>query len=275
MASSNIPEIKSGFFGGATELAKYLIDQGAQRERDTMESLQKVVDIDGIKYIWNRNSNCWNPIKPVLLTPPDKPVPPTFHAYTLNGLIDYIKEDVEGVLPSKYEERLILHVVDYRTVRLLSHPSENQRERHVIAECVATLPSIQFGSYIDTERFITMLLSNFIDTEARESLFKVLKSMTKEQNCNTADDGVSQVVTVRQGITTAANVTFKNPVPLKPIRTFTEVEQPESNFTLRINEEACAALYEADGGAWKNEAVANIRDYLRDNLKGCYVCVIA
>lgn len=275
MASSNTPEIKSGFFGGATELAKYLVEQGAQRERDTMESQQKITEIDGIKYVWNRNSNCWNPVKPVLLTPPDEPVPPTFHAYTLNGLIDYITEDVEQVIPSEYADRLILHVVDYRTVRLLSRPSKNQRERHVIAECVATLPSIEFGRYLDTERFITMLLSNFIDTDARESLFKVLKSMTKEQNCNTADDGVSQVVTVRQGITTAANVTFKNPVPLKPIRTFTEVEQPESNFTLRINEDACAALYEADGGAWKNEAVANIRDYLRDNLRVCNVCVIA
>jgi hypothetical protein len=26
------------------------------------------------------------------------------------------------------------------------------------------------------------------------------------------------------------------------------------------------AIYEADGGAWRNQAIVNIREYLKDNL---------
>ena len=80
---------------------------------------------------------------------------------------------------------------------------------------------------------------------------------------------------VEQGVSMASNVTFKNPVPLKPIRTFAEIDQPESNFTLRVNDSAQAALFEADGGVWKNVAVALIKDYLKSNLYGCNVSVIA
>lgn len=128
---------------------------------------------------------------------------------------------------------------------------------------------------MDTETFNTMLLSMFIETQARADLFKVIKSMTKEQNLNTTDDGVSQVITVKQGVSLASNVQFQNPVPLKPMRTFAEIEQPESNFTLRVNEDAQAALFEADGGAWKNEAVKKIKDYLNRNLYGHNVVIIA
>lgn len=53
------------------------------------------------------------------------------------------------------------------------------------------------------------------------------------------------------------------------------VDQPESNFTLRVNGEACVALFEADGGAWKNEAVENIKQYLVAGTYASNVVVIA
>jgi len=55
-------------------------------------------------------------------------------------------------------------------------------------------------------------------------------------------------------------------VKLKPYRTFNEVEQPESEFLLRLSDGAQVALYEADGGAWKLTARRNIADYLRKQL---------
>ena len=54
-----------------------------------------------------------------------------------------------------------------------------------------------------------------------------------------------------------------------------EVEQPESPFILRFNENANAALFEGDGGAWKLRAVENIRAWLAGKLEGCNVEVIA
>ena len=59
------------------------------------------------------------------------------------------------------------------------------------------------------------------------------------------------------------------------MRTFSEIEQPESNFVLRVDRDANIALFEADGGAWKNAAVARIRDYLKWRLSDCPVVVIA
>lgn len=276
MAASTTPEIKgAGFFGGATELAKFLVEQGMKCERESMENLQKVIEINDQKYVWNRNNYRWEPVKPVTFIPDDMPVPAAYTCFTLDGLIDYIVENVEGLIPSDPERRLILQVVDHTTVKLMSHPSVFHKERNVIARCDAHVPDIEFGRYMDTESFNTQLLSKFIDTPARAELFRVMKSMTKEQGCTTTDDGVSQVITTKQGVSMAQNVVFQNPVPLKPMRTFTEIEQPESNFTLRVNEDADCALYEADGGAWKNVAVANIRDYLRSKLIGHNVVVIA
>lgn len=277
MANTPIELKETGFFGGATELAKYLVETGAKTERENMkiEAMQKITEIDGQKYRWNSNNNIWVPIEPVKFIPQDDVVPDSYIFFTLDGLIDYIQENVEGLIPTDPEHRLILHVVNHTSVRLMSHPSEHHKERHVIARCEAHVPEITFGRYMDTEQFNTQLLSKFVETDSRETLFKVIAAMTKEQSCNTTDDGVSQVITVKQGVSMAANVTFKNPVPLKPIRTFVEVQQPESNFTLRVDEDANCALYEADGGAWKNEAVKNIGEYLKNNLYGCNVVVIA
>jgi len=67
----------------------------------------------------------------------------------------------------------------------------------------------------------------------------------------------------------------KNPVTLTPYRTFREVAQPVSPFVLRFNEDAQAALFTGDGSVWKLEAVGLIAEYLRHNLLGYNVKVIA
>lgn len=59
-----------------------------------------------------------------------------------------------------------------------------------------------------------------------------------------------------------------NPVNLIPYRTFLEVQQPASDFIFRMKSSCgvqCAIL-EADGGAWKNEAMNNIKEYLKNAL---------
>ena len=53
-------------------------------------------------------------------------------------------------------------------------------------------------------------------------------------------------------------------------RTFLEVEQPKSEFILRMEQDkydgiACA-IFEADGGAWKIAATKAIKDYLQFEL---------
>ncbi|MEB9776454.1 hypothetical protein P4K25_31445, partial [Bacillus cereus] len=62
------------------------------------------------------------------------------------------------------------------------------------------------------------------------------------------------------------NAKVPNPVQLSPYRTFVEVEQPESKFVFRMREGARCGLFEADGGAWKLEAMNNIKEYLKEAL---------
>lgn len=69
-----------------------------------------------------------------------------------------------------------------------------------------------------------------------------------------------------------ADAVIPSPVRLKPYRTFTEVDQPESDFVFRMKEDKYdgvqCALFEADGGAWKLHAMESIQEYLEEQLKG-------
>ncbi len=87
---------------------------------------------------------------------------------------------------------------------------------------------------------------------------------------NYGDDGVTQKATVSKGIASKEQCIVPNPVHLQPFRTFVEVDQPESAFVFRMRDDGRdgvqCAIFEADGGAWKNEAMENIRAYLQDEL---------
>lgn len=77
----------------------------------------------------------------------------------------------------------------------------------------------------------------------------------------------SQKVTVKTGVASVSDAVVPNPVTLAPYRTFPEVEQPESKFIFRMKEGPTAALFEADGGAWRNTAILGIKEYLKEALK--------
>lgn len=63
-----------------------------------------------------------------------------------------------------------------------------------------------------------------------------------------------------------AVVEIKPRVMLRPFRTFLEVEQPESEFLLRVDPDEGIGFFEADGGIWKLEAKKNIADYFLKNM---------
>lgn len=268
-----------GFFNGSKEIAELLLETGREVqnagdmlacERD--EFNREMKEIGGVMYRYDVTAHRWVPFEQEL--PEDEPVPDMLEFFTLSGLVDYININSEGLIPTD-GTRLILQVVNERRVELLSQPSLHRKERHVIAWAEAHTPGITFERYMDSDSFATELLSKFIDTVARATLFSVIKSMTKEQSATITDDGVGQNITVKSGVSMAGTLTFQNPVPLRPRRTFAEVEQPESNFTLRVDQEANAALFESDGGAWKLDAVNAVREYLAQNIENPAVVVLA
>src|SRR5690606_11961476 len=98
-----------------------------------------------------------------------------------------------------------------------------------------------------------------------------LGNVRTEASVGTSDDGVTQKVEVKAGISMVGMAEVPNPVTLAPYRTFHDVTQPESPFVLRVKmegERAFAALFEADGGRWQQTAVQEIAAWLEKELKG-------
>lgn len=121
--------------------------------------------------------------------------------------------------------------------------------------------------FLEIEKVIILLKSAFVATESRDKLIAVLGNIMEENIQNTSDDGISQKVVAKTGIATKANVIIEPIISLVPYRTFLEVDQPEGEFLLRLHNGPEAALFEADGGAWKIEA--------RRNIKLCFETALA
>lgn len=262
--------------GSKMEAATYTTPEAARAELEYMvgigaakraaEEAVQLLTIDGYTYTAFRGQ--LSRVKPVKDEQPD-----VFEAFSLSGLVDYIRTDVDGI----FSDPSMLHtvrVIDPKHVEVLTPLHGYYKERDVVARCTALTPKIRFGDFLGVEEFQIMVQSMFADSVNRALVLQLSGSLRREQSTQTADDGVSQKVTINRGVATADDVIVKNPVTLKPLRTFYEVEQPDSPFILRFNEDAEAALFEGDGGAWQLRAVENVRAWLSDKLSGCNVVVI-
>ena len=192
-----------------------------------------------------------------------EPKPDEIETTTLTALINYLKSGID----SKSSEKLLVHIISPSKVALYSE-LRNDVERDMYMVCNALTPNnITFNRFVEPEQFNIMLQSSFVDNEDRKKLLKVTGTISDKAVKEVGDDGVSQAVTIKTGVATVNDVKVPNPVNLAPYRTFPEVEQPESAFIFRMQSGPSAALYEADGGAWRNEAMENIKEYLVKNLE--------
>ena len=191
-----------------------------------------------------------------------EPVASKLTVSTLTGLVDYIKTNVDHL-----EGKLLIQVKSPEEVALYSPlNADREREKYVSAEAI--LPNnVVYDRFLDTERFNIMLQSAFVDDEDKSKLLKYTALITDDTVKNFGDDGISQKVTVKTGVASVSDAVVPNPVTLAPYRTFPEVEQPESKFIFRMKEGPTAALFEADGGAWRNTAILGIKEYLKEALK--------
>lgn len=116
------------------------------------------------------------------------------------------------------------------------------------------------------EQAIIELRSKFSPGPGVDYLLDLLSRMSKDSGVTTRDNGVSQEVEARQGVSLKALVQVKPRVALRPFRTFLEVEQPVSEFLLRLDDDGNVGLFEADGGMWQQTAKASIAAYFEDKL---------
>lgn len=181
---------------------------------------------------------------------------------SLTSLVEYVRKQLDDT--GEYAN-LIIHVTDHDTVEVKTE-LDDESKRRTLAVVKAIIPAINFGRYVDVETFNIMMQSNFIPNGDSEVVLNYASAIKIDKGAEIADNGVSQVTTIKTGVSTLQLAKAPNPVTLKPYRTFQEVDQPESKFVFRINDAPGCALFEADGGIWIAAAKANIAEYLHNNL---------
>ena len=186
------------------------------------------------------------------------PYAKTIGMKTLTSLVEYIKANIDSM-----SEKMIVHVISPTEVHLYSS-LDADRKREYLVEVNAELPDFRFGSFIDHENFVIALQSKFVPNEDRDLVLKFAGTVEDGTVAEYGDDGVTQKATIKTGVASKADAVVPNPVNLIPYRTFLEVQQPASDFIFRMKS-SCGvqcAIFEADGGAWKNEAMSRIKNYL-------------
>ncbi|KGE18473.1 hypothetical protein [Paenibacillus wynnii] len=173
----------------------------------------------------------------------------------LSGIVDYIKNDYDGQPP------VMIHIESPTEVKVMSSFNRDMN-RNILVQAEALLPTIPFKQFINVEEFNILLQSCFVPNDDRATMLRIVGNIKEEQVRSTGDDGISQAVTTSGGVKIVSEEKVPNPVSLKPFRTFVEVPQPICDFVFRLQDGPRAALIEADGGAWKLQAMANIKDFL-------------
>ena len=220
----------------------------------------RTLTIDGFTYI----------DKDKTVTQFQPPVPSTLTVATLSGFLNLLENGFEGFDPTK----TVLHVTAFDEVKLIGNASDQFGRRHVyaVAKAMKTERNFKFNEFLPQEEFNIALLSMFVPEPGQAGLLAISGNLAKEMESRQQDDGVTQQVNTRSGVTFVKTTTLKPRVTLFPFRTFTEVAQPQGDFIFRVKHDErlgnVCALFEADAGAWKLMAMNTIKQWLTNATRG-------
>jgi len=208
------------------------------------------VEIDGRKY--SRGS----------LQPIYEPSVPKIELHTLTGLADYCAANVDGLDLDK----CMIHVVGPVEVRLLTAAFGPFKQRTTVVKSEPILPAFPFGRFISNEEFIIGVNAAFVDSADKDDVLKAVAAIKINAGGAVEDNGTSQTVTVEAGARLMGKKDIKPRVHLHPYSTFQDIEQPRREFILRLNSEGQPGLFVADGEAWRNKAMADIKKWLGEKM---------
>lgn len=197
-----------------------------------------------------------NHIPPVIYRPDCK------NFTTLESITTMVKTEVNKsrALP------LFVNVIKYNEVSVYTSFCVKY-ERDILYSAKAFTPPIKLNAFTEYSEAIIMLRSLFIPKGDIDYILELLSKISDESKITNVDNGITQTVEARAGISLRQNQTVRPRVKLAPYRTFLEVEQPESEFLLRLKEGGYIGLFEADGGMWELIAKKNIKEYFLEALK--------
>lgn len=159
----------------------------------------------------------------------ESPTRGSLEVQSLTGLVDFIKGDFDS------DDKLLIRIVDETQVIVSTKLNENKK-RETVLNVMADVPEKTLDRYMDLE--VNVQLQSSIRAERwQHKCTQYYRESPRNENVkNFGDDGITQMVEVKRGVTVADNEVVPNPVHLKP-RTFTEIAQPESPFVFRLRQE--------------------------------------
>lgn len=198
------------------------------------------------------------------------PEPKALDVATLHGIVDAYRAKLHG------EQDVVIHLASPSCVAITAPIVGGQKQTFTYVAALCETPSLPVGYFMNLEDFIINVQTTFEMTAERDRVLAFVGGLTAGIAAEITDTGAAQMVATKRGLTRAGTAeAWQNPVQLAPHRTFAEVEQPHSAFILRLKQvktvnteeiTAQAGLFEADGGAWKTEAIENIRTWLKAAL---------
>jgi hypothetical protein len=189
------------------------------------------------------------------------PIPAPLFGHTLTSLFDYAKCE---------DHFCFLHIESHRKVSFVSELYGPHKQRCVYFTATHEAKDFPYGQFIDIESFIVAIQTSFIQDENTSAILRIVGNVTHEAKMDVTDNGYTQIVTAKTGIARVGNVEVPNPITLRPYRTFLEVEnQPSCLFVFRMRRLETrieCALFEADAGLWKLEAIKEIKKWLASHI---------
>jgi hypothetical protein len=188
----------------------------------------------------------------------------TLSLRSLDALVKMIKTEAVN----KYAAPFYIMIPDHMTVRCFAQPKEEIRNiRQVFYEVNATdVPGWEAEAQLGFEAAQIAMRTRFQETPDTTYALKLLSEISNGAKITFSDNGIATSVVTQKGVSLQTNESIRPIVSLKPYRTFQEVDQPASQFLIRINEHGISFI-EADGGMWKLAARKTIKEYFDKALE--------
>lgn len=220
------------------------------------ENTVRVQEIDGHHYLLKDGD--YKEIKP-----DHEPTPETFMFKSLDGLVSTMKSELKDMLAAtKCGDTLYISVVSPQQVSVFTGLLPDKSRVDVYNSFQTLNKNWRGENWFYHDEAMIALQSQFSPNEGTAYLLDFLSRVTDENSVQSDDNGVTQTVQVKKGISLAGREKIKPIVSLRPYRTFLEVEQPESAFLIRIKEGGQIGIIEADGGMWEFTARRSVKEFL-------------
>ena len=235
-----------------------MVDKSFIEKIEEMNSV-KLEDIEGKVY---SNKKLYLVEKPVYSHP-------LMNIATLHGAVTYLYENKDNLT----HKNLMIVVNDYSSVTVVTRAMGYDNHRETILQVTLDQSkAFPYELFFNKEDFTIALRSTFEDTPDLADLLAYSGKVSDESSVKTEDDGITEHVQVKQGLSGARTEDQLLPVKvtLKPFRTFLDIDQPESEFLFRMKKAGDGiecALFQSDGGFWRNKARNNIRNYFQKNIE--------